>query len=209
MPLHAAPPIQDRRKFPRHDVPPRFHINLLHAHGAVTADSVNVSEGGLCLRLAEELEVRSLVRMQLTPASSLHESGQLGEGVVGRGLRPMRCTGRVTWIVQRLDLREGPPFLFDVGIQFVNPPQTLRQFMARQGISLSEMTHRVAQAKTLESAVIRGRQFVPRLERSPDHGRRWHLIVSVDGAPCFSHRFASEREALTAWTRFKREQARR
>jgi len=121
----------------------------------------------------------------------------------------MDCKGRVAWVVQREDLSDAPPFYYDVGIEFVDPPPALRQFMARQGISLSGMKPQAAQAKTLESAVVRGRQFVPRLERAADHGRRWHLIVSVDGVPCFSRRFVSEREALTAWVRFKREQARR
>ena len=208
MPLHAAPPIQERRTFPRHDIAPRFHIDLLPPHGTVTADNVNISAGGVCIRLTKELEVRSLVQLQLTPTSPLDESRRSGERVTGRGRRPVRCTGRVTWVIQRLDLREGPPFLFDIGIQFVDPPPTLRQFMVRQGVSLSGMKPQVGQAKTLESAVIRGRQFVPCLERSADHGRRWHLIVSVDGVPCFSHRFVSEREALAAWVRFKREQAR-
>ena len=34
-------------------------------------------------------------------------------------------------------------------------------------------------------------------------------VVSVDGVPCFSEHYASERAATEGWTRFKRQQARR
>jgi hypothetical protein len=57
--------------------------------------------------------------------------------------------------------------------------------------------------------MIRGRQFIPRLERDAHRPSQWHLVVSVDGAPCFSNRYPSERAALSAWSQFQRQQAKR
>ena len=187
--------VQERRRFARSDSAPRVAINLIRPRQAIAAGSVNVSGGGVCLRLQEELEVRSLVQVQLTSTS-----------------RSVTCTGRVAWVIQRLDLRGAPPFLFDIGIEFVDPPSLLRQFMARQGIALAapkRPASQVSPAKALELAVVRGRSFVPCLDRAVGHDLRWHLVVTVDGVPCFSERFASERAALDAWAKFKRQQAKR
>ena len=192
--------VQERRKFPRHEPPPRFDVSLFQPQGAITAHSINVSEGGLCFRLEETLEVRSLVHLQLTPV----------EGVgSGRGQRPVECRGRVAWVIQRLDLRNTPPFLFDVGVEFVDPPPLLQQWMAQPAGSVSALKARSSRQQKLEPSVIRGRQFVPRLERDSHHPPRWHLVVSVDGVPCFSGRYPAERAALEAWEQFKRQQARR
>jgi len=176
-------------------------ISLLHRSGPIPANSVNMSEGGLCFRVEETIEVRSLVRLQLT----LEGLGST------RGQRPMECAGRVAWVIQRMDLRPAPPFLFDVGIEFVDPPPMLRQVLAQQGSALGRPEGRSAQdhERTLEPAAIRGRQFVPRLTRQANQPSRWHLIVTVDGAPCFSGRYPSRRAATAAWTRFKRERGKR
>lgn len=194
----TSPTISDRRKFIRHDGAPPIAINLVHSNRPVLADSVNFSEGGLCLRVQETLEVRSLVRFQLTPTRST------------RWQRPLRCTGRVTWVVQRLDLRDDPPFLFDVGIEFVDPPPLLRQFFAQQGSRIELGRPRAIANKSLAPALIRGRHYVPRLERSsnPTLGR-WHCVIAVEGVPCFSEHYPSERAAVMAWGKFKRQQAKR
>ena len=182
--------VQDRRRFTRGEPFSHFEVNLLKPSGAVPAESVNVSEGGLCVRLGEMLEVRSLVQLQLTLTSAR--------------ARPMRCTGRVTWVMQRLDLRTSPPFLFDAGIELINPPPPLRQLAAPPAVA--EKHRSASHRKTLGAAVVRGREFIPRLERAAG---RWHLVVSVDGVPCFSEHFSSERTAADGWTRFKRQQAKR
>ena len=61
----------------------------------------------------------------------------------------------------------------------------------------------------MDPAIVHGRCFVPRLEREVNHALHWHLIVWVDGTPCFSGHYASERDALTAWEKFRRQQAKR
>ena len=193
-----ATAIQERRRFPRSEAAVRFAINLLRPQGLIAVNSVNFSEGGLCLRLEEALDVRSLVRLQVTPARSN----------AARGSRCLECTARVAWVVQRLDLRDTPPFLYDIGIEFVDPPAVLRRLIAR-GAGLTALKTHAVRAKTLESAVVHGRCFIPRLERESNHPPRWHLIVSVGGVPCFSARYPSDRAAMLAWAQFKRRQARR
>ena len=197
--MSATTAIQERRKFPRNETSARLQINLLRPQGLIPANSVNFGEGGLCVRLEEMLEVRSLVRLQLTA----ERSG------VPRGLRSLECTGRVAWVIQRLDLRGVPPFVFDVGIEFVDPPPMLRQLIAQRGIHAAAPKDRLASEKMLDSAVIHGRHFSPRLQREANHPPRWHLIVTVEDVPCFSGRYPSERRAIAAWLQFKRQQANR
>ena len=182
---------QERRRFTRNETPTRLAINLLQPDRAITATGVNLSGGGLCLRLQESVEVRSTVRLEFVP-----------------GRRSVTCLGRVCWVIQRLDLREAPPFLYDVGIEFVDAPPLLRQLLAQQGIRVATPSVQRGRQRALEPSAIRGRAYLPRLEHLPGPLSRWHLVVSVDGVPCFSQRYPSERTALAGWTRFKRQQAR-
>lgn len=195
----TATVIQERRRFPRQPVASRVEVDLLQPPHAIAADAVNLSEGGVCLRLQELLEVRSLVRLQVKPEGAS----------LARSRRPLRCTGRVSWVIQRLDLRDIPPFLYDIGIEFVDPPPLLRQFMAQRVGTLARVRLQAPRVKMLGPSLIRGRSFLPRLERTSNHTPPWHLVVFVDGMPCFSGRYPSERAATAAWATFKRRQARR
>ena len=186
MPTLTAPPTQERRKFLRNEPPPRLTISLLDPQ--LHADHVNISEGGLCLRLAEHLEVRSLVQLEIVPE---------------RAPRSVQCTGRVSWVMQRLDLRATPPFLFDVGIEFVNPPRALRQWLSLPGLSRAP-----ASAKLFAPAAIRGRTFTPRVERGASRSGPWHLVVTVGDVPCFSQHYLSKPAAQRGWATFKRQQGR-
>jgi hypothetical protein len=193
----TSTPVQDRRRFGRADAPSRLAVDLLQLERRFAVDAVNVSEAGLCLRLEERLEVRSLVNLQLRPSR-----GRAG------GVRPVRCEGRVAWVIQRLDLREVPPYLFDVGIEFSDPPAFLRRLMAGRGGHPAARPPTI-RAVSLASAVLHGRQYVPTLERAANSRASWHLVIAVDGVPCFSERYPSERAAKAAWEAFRRRQARR
>lgn len=193
MALTSAPPLE-RRRSPRGEPPARFAINLLRANRPVAAGSLNMSDTGLCLRVQETLEVKSLVRLQLTPARPAVRA------------RALQCTGRVIWVVQRLDLRGTPPFLYDIGIEFVDPPPPLRQLMAQRAGVLARP--RSARGTGPAPALIRGRQYVPRLERTEAEAAPWHLVVALDDVPCFSSRYASSRAARAGWDQFRRRQAR-
>lgn len=107
--------VAERRRFTRRAVPAQFGVSFLKPAVSVPADGVNLSGGGLCLRLRETLDVRAVVRLQLTTQP--------------RASRGIECTGRVAWVSQRLDLRPTPPFLFDVGIEFVRPSPRLRRWL--------------------------------------------------------------------------------
>ena len=102
-----------------------------------------------------------------------------------------------------------PPFLFDVGIEFVDPPASLRQSIVQKGSELASEKGETVQEKTLASSMIHGREYLPRLERASRPHTPWHLVVLVGGVPCFSGHYPSERAALAAWAQFKREQAKR
>ncbi len=196
----STPVIRERRKFSRQLCPPRLAVNLLQPRASLGPTSVNVSEGGLCLQLQEMLEVRSLVQLQLIPQRSR----------LVKEPRPVHCTGRVAWVVQRLDLRDSPPFLFDTGIEFVDPPPLVRRLLSvGQGRTLIAPRQGGGRIKQLDTSVIRGRHFIPRLERDARQGLSWHLVGSVDGVACFSGRYPSQVSALAAWAHFKRAQAKR
>ncbi len=214
--------VQDRRQFSRAEAPLRLAVDLLQPDHRLSADAVNISEAGLCLRLEERLEVRSLVSLQLTPLragaarnlprlsrlSRSHAREAQSREAQSRGVRAIRCEGRVAWVIQRLDLRDEAPYLFDVGIEFADPPAFLRRLMIGRG---SRSVSRLPAAHTVSvaSAVIHRREYVPRVERSTGSRSGWHLIISVDGVPCLSERYLSERAAKAAWEAFRRRQARR
>ena len=89
----------------------------------------------------------------------------------------------------------------------VNRPLFLRQLIARRGTRLGMAKGRAGKQKALPPTYIRGRKFISQLEREAIQPARWHLVVSVDGVPCFSGRYPSERAARAAWLRFKRDRA--
>ena len=187
----------ERRRSARSTTTPPFAITVRHARTLVPARSVNFSNGGLCFRFRHLLEVRSLIRLRLTPEASASGSS------AGRASQPVDCTARVAWVVQRLDLAEAASALYDVGIEFVDPPPTLRQLIARAGGRLSHAD----KGGELPSVIIRDRRYLPRVAREGGHALPWHLIVLVEGSPCFSGRYATKWQAVGAWTRFRRQQA--
>jgi len=154
------------------------------------ANSLNLSEHGMCLRLQAALEIRSRIRMRLFPEPAK---------------KPLECAGQVAWVVQRMDLRDTPPFVYDIGVQFIDPPARLRQLASRVGIDLKALAPAIKQP-TLEAITLNGRRYLPRLEREAATGT-WHLVVWIDGVPCFSHRYPSQREATNGWELFKRQTA--
>lgn len=179
--------VQERRRFLRQDVPERVSVNLLEPSAAGPVTYVNYSEGGLCLRLTQALDVRAVVRMRLRPEDASH--------------RPISLTGRVAWVMQRLDLRTSAP-LFDIGIEFTDAVPKIQQALGRRLAGQRAGTR-------LEPSSIGGRLFVPQLEKTAAPHGRWHLVVAVESVPCFSGHYDSERAALLAWGKFKSSQARR
>ncbi|MBI4343323.1 MAG: PilZ domain-containing protein [Candidatus Omnitrophica bacterium] len=187
----------ERRQHARSPFPERVGIQLLEPSASIAPDGINLSEGGLCLRLERALEVRSFVRLQLSP-----------EAQHPRRTHSIQCEGRVAWVTQRLDLRTAPPFLFDTGIEFVDPPVWVRRWLIRSTHS-GRSRPAPRQGKALAPWEAAGRRFLAYLEHDARRPSRWHLVVTAEGVPCFSGRYASARAAESAWARFKRGQAKR
>lgn len=184
MGVHA---VEEHRRAPRLGAQARVEVDLLHPRARLEANSVNVSEQGICLRMQACLEIRSAIKLRLF-AEKLP--------------RPLECAGRVAWVVQRLDLRPTPPFLYDVGVEFVDPSPRLRLLASRIGGPLKSPAPAAAPiTRGLPAATVQGREYTPRLEHEP--ASTWHLVIQVDGLPCFSHRYPSQRAALKAWEEFK------
>ena len=190
----------DRRRIPRIDFERRVELEAPQWSGRVEANSVNLSEAGLCVRLQALLDIHAPVTLRLF--AEPHG-------------RPLQCGGRVAWVVQRLDLRDAPPFVYDVGLEFVNPPSRLRQFASRIGVTLKSSPRLLLGAKggvkrltggLLPPAILHGRTYDALVlhERLPES--RWHLIIKADGVPCLSHRYETEHAALEAWKQFKRQE---
>ena len=166
-----------------HPLPNNRRPSVLRLEG----NSLNLSEGGIRLRLRGALEIRSRIRVRVFETPSR---------------KPLECAGQVAWVVQRMDLDDQPPFLYDVGVQFIDPPPRLRQFALRAGVTLKPV---VTKPIPIQPATISGRLYLPHLDHEP--AGSWHLVVWVEGVPCFSHRYPSQREALEGWTEFRKKTA--
>lgn len=196
----TAPVVQERRNFPRSEFPTRMAIDIVQPPLTVPNGGVNISEGGLCLRLEKALEVRSLVRFRLLPERT--------GSILTRDTRSVECTGRVAWVVQRLDLSNGPPFLFDVGIEFIDASEIIRRLTGQSSSGLSKSV-RVSRTPSLEPWSSHDRQFIPQITREAQQTSPWHLVITVDGVPCLSERHKTRREAVSVLQRFKRSQSKR
>ncbi len=180
--------VSERRNAPRATVLARVEIDAQHLPGRLEARAVNLSEGGVCVRLQLGLDISSQVTMRL---------------FAERQQKPLECAGRVAWVVQRLDLRSEPPFLYDVGVEFVNPSVRLQQFAARFGVELKMVPRPVESSAAFQATMINDRSYVPTLAHEALPVPCWHLVVSVDGAPCLSQRYPTAKQAAEAWKQFK------
>ncbi|HBQ37482.1 MAG TPA: hypothetical protein DD714_00470 [Candidatus Omnitrophica bacterium] len=195
----ASGVIEERRKLRRVDFQGRVEIDPVEPRAQTQApslptSSVNLSEGGMCVRVSHELVVRSRVVLRV---------------FANPRKRPVECDGRVAWVVQRLDLRTTPPYLYDVGVEFLKPPESLRRFAARLGLPLKPVDTTTSKRLRLSPATIRDRHYLASLEQERSGSTRWHVIVTVDGTPCFGQRCDSLQEAKAAWQRFRRQLGRK
>ncbi|MBI3087792.1 MAG: PilZ domain-containing protein [Candidatus Omnitrophica bacterium] len=167
----------EHRRAPRVDVQGRVEIEPRASNSrlapagrstrkpALAASSVNLSEGGICVRLEEMLELHARVTLRM---------------FVERAQKPLQCAGQVTWVVQRLDLRTTPPFLYDVGFRFLNPSGRLRHWVSRTGVGRRPAAGRAASG-WLQPATVRGRGYAPSLEKESSARMPWHLVVRRGG----------------------------
>lgn len=193
----AVKTAEERRQTGRVQLQGRVEIAVAHRATPVSGNSVNLSEGGLCVRLEESLDVKSPVTLKLFPQPRSGHPATLRS-------RPVECAGRVAWVVQRSDLRAAPPFVYDVGVEFVRTSARLRQVASKLGVVVRAPLG-AAKPTSLDPVTARGRTYEPRvLHAASPHGA-WHLVIQADGAPCLSRHFTSEREAVAGWNQYKRQ----
>ena len=184
---------QERRRKLRTPWYQRVELRLRESNAMVNASSLDVGEGGMRLRLSGDVSVNSRLTLRLFS---------------GAADKPLECSGRVAWVVQRLDLRQLPPYIYDIGIEWVNPPEALRRVAAGAGSGAAIPKGHSHRIQHFGPVVIRERTYVAQLERESSLGEGWHLVVRADGAPCLSRRFGLEREAIDGWERFVRQRKR-
>ena len=102
---------KERRKFPRVDI--RYKINIICQGAVIMGEpqgfvfhtyTENISESGIRVILEKEVQVASLVKLELY--------------ITSRSLSPIRCNGIVVWS-KRANPEGTKPDLFNTGIQFI------------------------------------------------------------------------------------------
>jgi hypothetical protein len=103
----------ERRRFPRAEFPCKViigsPIRLLASH------TENIGEGGIRVILEERLHPFTKVSLELFFERE----------------KPIRCKGRVVWIVEKVNPIENEPLLFDTGIEFVEINETDKEYIRR------------------------------------------------------------------------------
>ena len=114
--MNIVPPSDDKRQAPRSSFDGQALIRTADRATFMPCEPRNMSIGGMCLRLDEEVELQSDVEVQLVSGDSPHT---------------IQCHGRVNWTTARLDVRAQPPIPYDVGIEFVGLSPQLRAELKR------------------------------------------------------------------------------
>src|SRR3989338_10112202 len=112
----ASGVIEERRKLRRVDFQGRVEIDPVEPRAQTQApslptSSVNLSEGGMCVRVSHELVVRSRVVLRV---------------FANPRKRPVECDGRVAWGGGRPGFPPPPPPPLHLGGGFISPPPNLR-----------------------------------------------------------------------------------
>ena len=91
---------KERRKAPRAVIPCK--IIVLSPDHQLVSHTENISSYGIRVILEEELVVFDLVGLELFLKKET----------------PIRCEGRVRWVIKKINPLEGQPTMFDTGIAF-------------------------------------------------------------------------------------------
>lgn len=103
----------NRRKFPRAAFPCKIimesPIRLLVSH------TENLSEGGIRVILEEKLNAFANVGMEMFLEKD----------------RPIKCKGRVMWVMEKINPLDHKATLYDTGIQFTNINQADKDYISK------------------------------------------------------------------------------
>ena len=92
----------DQRRFPRIRHACVVSLRQPAARPSLAVTTENIGVGGLCVLLAQGLDIFAPVNVELA---------------LNDGHPPLACRGMVAWVVRRRELNRPP--LFDTGIEFV------------------------------------------------------------------------------------------
>ena len=167
----------------------------------VTGEGRDLGEGGVSVRVNERLDLHTVVRMRLTPPRLTDRRAP------ARRASALQCVGRVAWTTARMDLRAEPPYPYDMGIEFLQVPPFIKRQMTMVYRRLRQHQQAAPRAPRLRAAQIGRRFYVPSLSYDVAPQASWHLIVRIDGVPCYARRFASLNAAVAGWKAFRTEHA--
>ena len=100
----------NQRRFPRASYRCTVRLGSAGKSPRVSALTENIGPGGLCILLAQGMDIFAPVQVELE---------------LEDGLAPLRAEGTVVWVVRRRELKKGPAF--DTGIEFSGLSQEDRE----------------------------------------------------------------------------------
>lgn len=115
----------ERRKFPRASFPCKIIVGS--PLRLMTSYTQNIGEGGVRVILEEKLEVYKPVSLELFFSRE----------------NPVKCKGRIVWVVEKVNPVENTAITFDTGVEFTNIGEgelkyiqkIVRAIISRQGQS--------------------------------------------------------------------------
>ena len=173
-------------------------IETASRDGWVSGHGRNLSEGGLSVRLNEQFDLHTLVRVRLLPGAD----APAGTGAL-RTRAPVECLARVAWTTARMDLTSQPPYPYDIGIEFVKVPSPIRRQLTITYEHLRQRQRPPTAVPHPRPALIGGQRYAPSVTYEGIPRPAWHLIVRTEGVPCFAQRFSTAAAAVAGWQAFK------
>jgi len=102
---------EEKRKFPRAVFPCKVIIGS--PVRLIVSHTENISEGGLRVMLEEKLGAYTNVGMEIFFEKE----------------RPLKCKGRIIWVVEKINPLEKKAVMYDTGIQFIDMQETDIQYI--------------------------------------------------------------------------------
>ena len=93
------------RKFPRVSYKCRILVCRDDKESLIDTCIENIGQGGICVSLTEEIKIFDKVNLEV---------------FIGEGQQPVRCRGKVVWVVKGGSDKDPSAVLYDTGIEFID-----------------------------------------------------------------------------------------